>query len=148
MTRVRIDENGIAIAKPSYDVDTAPLSKMSFSPQFVAMQLVMKGLVTVADYSGYMSGSYRRAVVTFPMPFLKPPIVLAAGQFADGGVDITAITGAYASDQNNVAGYEPIYQTVISTTGFELYVIKASWAQNPTRPLDWRYWVFRNTLED
>lgn len=149
MTRVRIDENGIAIAKEGYDVDTAPLAKMNFSPQFVAMRLAMKGMVTVANYTGYMDAYYKRAIVTFPSAFPKPPLVLAAGQMADGGVDMTPIVGTFASDQSGIAGHEPIYQIITSTTGFELYVIKSSWAnQALARPANWRYWVFRNTVED
>lgn len=148
MTRVRIDETGIAIAKAGYDVDTAPLNKMNFSPAFVAMQLVLKGIVTVANYTGYMDSYYKRATVTFPSAFAKPPIVMAAGQFADGSVDITNIVGTFASDSSGIAGNEPVYQIITSTTGFELYVNKSSYFQNPARPADWRYWVFRNTVED
>lgn len=150
MTRVRIDANGVAIAKAGYDVDTAPLSKMNFSPLFVSMQLVSKGIVTVADYSGFMSAYYRRAIVTFASAFSKPPIVLAAGQMADGAVDITNIVGTFASDQNNISGHEPIYQIITSITQFELYVNKTTWANTSpgARPADWRYWVFRNTVED
>ncbi|RAZ75846.1 hypothetical protein [Mesorhizobium atlanticum] len=148
MTRVRIDKNGIAIAKEGYDVDTAPLSKMQFSPLFGAMRLAMKGMVTVADYSGYMSDIYRRAIVVFPTAFPKPPIVMVAGQRSDGSTDQTVLLGTAASDQSNRAWHEPVYQIVTSTTQFEFYLDKSTWGNNPSRTLNWRYWVFRNTIED
>lgn len=150
MTRVRIDQNGIAIAKPGFDVDSAPLAKMNFSPLFVSMQLIMKGKVTVADYSGYMADTYKRAIVTYPQVFTKPPLVLAAGQRSDGGVDLTNIVITVASNQNGFAQHLPAYQLVMMVNGFELYVNKvADYNTAPgTRPSDWRYWVFRNTLED
>ena len=148
MTRVRIDKNGIAIAKEGYDVDTAPLSKIQFSPLYVSMQLLVKGIVTVANYTGYMDDLYRRAIVTFPAALAKPPIVMVAGQNGDGTTDQTTIVGTAASDQSGKAWYEPVYQIITSTTQFELYVNKSVWGGNSSRTLDWRYWVFRNTVED
>lgn len=146
MTRVRFNKDGIAIAKPGYDVDIAPLSKMQFSPLYTSMRLAIKGVVTVADYTGYMGDRYKRAIVTFATAFSKPPIVMAAGQISGGGVDMTNITGTAASDSSGMAWHEPIYQIVTSTTQFELYVNK-NWGGSG-RTTSWRYWVFRNTVED
>ena len=119
MTRVRIDGNGISIAKAGYDVDTAPIGKMNFSPLFSAMQVLLKGSVTVAGYSGYLSDRYKRAAVTFPTALSKPPIVMVAGQNSDGSTDQTCWAYSFASDASGRAWNLPVYQTVTSTTGFE-----------------------------
>ncbi|RVC71284.1 hypothetical protein EN759_00270 [Mesorhizobium sp. M00.F.Ca.ET.038.03.1.1] len=141
-----MSKDGIVIAKAGYDVDTAPLSKIQFSPQFIALRLALKGLVTVADYTGFMDDRYRRAIVVFDNAFPKPPLVMVAGQRSDGSTDQTNALLSIGSDQSNRAWHEPVYQIVTSATQFELYVNKVS--TNNSRTLNWRYWVFRNSIED
>lgn len=147
MPRARLSSAGIDIAKVGHNVDTATIENMQFSSSMVAMRLALTGVVTVSDYSGDMSDIYRRGQVTFPSAFSNPPIVMVAGLNSDGSTDQTPIVIREFSDQSNRGWVQPIYSIVTKTTGFDLFVIKpgpGNWAGN--RPLNWRYFVFQNTL--
>lgn len=146
MPRARINKNGIAIAKAGYDVDTASIENMAFSPQFGMMRLAMTGTVDVVDFTGYMSDMYRRAIVVFPTAAPRPPLVMVCGLFADGSTDQTVAVVRVASDQSGRAWQKPAYEIRTTATQFELYVNKEG-SPLPTRPTTWRYWVFHNTLD-
>lgn len=145
MPRARLSTDGIDIAKPGYDVDTASIENMQFSSSLVAMRLALTGIVSVANFTGYMDDRYRRGQVTFGTPFVRPPIVMVAGLYPDGSTDQSPIVLRTVSDQQGRAWGLPVYQITVSTTGFDLFVTKDSWAGN--RPTDWRYFVFQNTLD-
>ncbi|TGT64103.1 MULTISPECIES: hypothetical protein [unclassified Mesorhizobium] len=148
MPRARISAQGLEIAKQGYDVDTAAPENMAFDKNYVALRLAYTGVLTVVNFSGFMSDKYRQAIFVFPTPFLKPPLCMVAGQRSDGATDQTTFLGIAASDQSNMAWHEPVYQIITTTTQMELYVSKTSWGNNASRTVNWRYWVFRNTLED
>lgn len=147
MPRARISKDGIEIAKSGYDVDTASIGDMLFSSQFTALQLELTGTVSVAGFSGYMSTQYWKGSVTFPSAFPKPPLVMVAGQLGGGVTDQTAAAITEFSDQAATAWIRPIYEIVVTTTGFELYVVNGT-GDSGSRPTSWKYWVFRQTLED
>lgn len=146
MPRARLSRSGIDIAKAGHDVDTATIENMQFSSSMVAMRLALTGIVTVGSYTGDMSDLYWRGQVSFPTAFPRPPVVMAAGLYSDGSTDQTPIAVISASDQSQRAWVHPIYSIVTKTTGFDLYVTRPGTSFGD-RPLNWRYFVFHNTLD-
>lgn len=150
MPRARISRQGIEIAKPGFDVDTAGPGDMIFSSQFVTFRLAMTGVVTVAHYSGYLDSRYERAVVTFPQPFPNPPIVLAAGILPDGRSDQSQHYRTIVPLDSSKPSYAlPHYSIETFTDRFELYVLTrdlSGYISFFTRT--WRYFVFSNTIDE
>lgn len=146
MAQTKLSADGIFIAKPGKDVETASLDDMLFTSEFPSLRVAMTGTVTLASYSGPMSARFARAIVNYPAPFTKPPIVLFAG-----------ITGAAETDQ--------LLSSVVSTSGsanwtmasvvsytdrFEMYGYyrRVDNSLYPRTTLTYRYFVFHNTLDD
>lgn len=150
MPRTRISKNGIEIAKPGKDVDTATLQDMLFAPQFVATRLALTGIATVVNYSGQMDDYYRRAIVTFPSPFVRPPIAMVAGIRADGTAQFAPFTKSIVSGQNGWVRGLPHVELRSYVDKLEIYVRFRDGASTPapvTVPSNWRYFVFANTLD-
>ena len=139
MPRARLSVNGIDIAKPGYDVDTAGLPNMQFSSSLVAARIVLTGTVTPTSYDG----DYNLSTVSFATSFPKPPIVLVAGIYGDGTSDQTPFLQVGAD--GSTAWNRPYYEIRTYTDHFELYVCKNALLRVP--PSTWRYWVFQNTIE-
>lgn len=146
MARTKLSADGIFIAKPGKDVETASLDDMLFTSEFPSLRVAMTGIVTLSSYSGPMSARFARAIVNYPTPFAKPPIVLFAG-----------ITGAAETDQ--------LLFSVVSTSGsanwtmasvvsysdrFEMYGYyrQVDNSLYPRTTLTYRYFVFHNTIDD
>lgn len=146
MPRARLSVNGPELAMEGYDVDTAPLEKMLFSPAYVAMRVAKTGVVTPGSYTGDMDDYYKRSVVEFDNAFPAPPIVLVAGINIDGSTDQSPVVYSVTSGQNGWARSLPLYEIRTFTSRFELYVLAAR-SNIRTPPSDWRYWVFQNTLD-
>ena len=58
MPRARLSANGIDVAKPGFDVDTAAPADMLFSSSLVAMRVAMTGVVTPGPFTGLLSNWY------------------------------------------------------------------------------------------
>lgn len=149
MPRIRINKNGIAIAKQGFDVDTAAPANMLFSSAGIAARVYETGLTTVSSYSGKASDRYKRSRVNFSKAFAAPPPVFVAGLLSGGGADINplrqSVTGSGYSRQH------PIYSLEIDKTGFYLYV--ANYVDSGTLiygslATTWRWWVLDCVLED
>lgn len=146
MPRMRINKNGIKIARPGHDVDTAAEKDMFFSSTGVAARVYQTNLVTVSDYSGLASDRYLRARVNFSKGFTRPPAVFAAGLRVDGGADVTPVV--YLVIGTSYARVHPHYSLEIDTTGFWIYVPKSIPENIPVNvPTTWRYWVLDNVLD-
>jgi hypothetical protein len=142
MPRARLSVNGIDIAKPGYDVDTAGLANMQFSSSLVAARIAKTGVTTPTSFSGYLSDIYLRSIVYLDVPAPKPPVVLVAGLNGDGSTDQTPFV--YRSASGGVAYRLPYYEINTFTDRFELYVLTDPIVR--PAPASWRYWVFQNTL--
>lgn len=145
MPRGRLSRNGIALAKVGYDVDTAPLTGMQFSPQLVAKRLAYDGTVVVGAHSdGVPFSSYYKATkVHDPQyQFPDPPEVRVAGINGDGTSDLAPYVINYAGNgQLWVLPYFVIYSYI---DRFDLYVLRE--ADRYVGPLTWKFFVFHNTL--
>lgn len=142
--RMRIDKNGIKIARPGYDVDTATEKDLYFSSKGVAARVFATGLVTVAEFG---HERYRRARVNFSKTFVRPPLVFAGGIRSDGGLDVTPVRYTIVGD--DYARIHPHYCLQIDKTGFLIMVAKDYGGSfNVDVPTTWRYWVLENTLDD
>jgi hypothetical protein len=139
MPRARLSVNGIDIAKPGYDVDTAGLPNMRFSSSMVAARIAATGTVVPTAYDS----NYNYSVVNFATAFPTPPIVLVAGIYGDGTSDQTPFLTLSAD--GSTAWNRPYYEIRTYTDRFELYVCKIALIRTP--PSTWRYWVFQNTIE-
>ncbi|MBB6011865.1 hypothetical protein HNR59_001210 [Aquamicrobium lusatiense] len=150
MPRMRLSSAGPEIALPGYDVDTAPLEKMAFSPSFVAMRLALSGTVTVGPFSGLLSVYGYQGVVTFPTPFVRPPIVMVAGLNSDGTTQQSPFVRNIRAGVSGVDRVMPWSEIRTYRDRFELFVLMRQ-GSDPTpyedRPLNWRYFVFENTLD-
>lgn len=148
MPRIRINKNGIAIARAGYDVDTASPANMLFTSDGIAARVYQTGLTTVTGYSGKGSDRYRRSRVNFGKTFSSPPPTFAAGLLADGGADINP--SFYNITGNNFSRQHPTYSLEIDTTGFWLYVCNYSDTGNlyGSKATTWRWWVLDCVLED
>lgn len=150
MPRIRVNKNGIAIAKPGYDVDTAAPGNMLFSSDGIAARVYQTGLTTVSGYSGKGSDRYRRSRVTFSKTFSAPPPTFAAGLLSDGGADINPTRLNIVG--NTFARKHPVYSLEIDRTGFWLYVANFSSDELGFRygsqATTWRWWVLDCVLED
>ena len=144
MPRARISVRGPELAEAGYDVDTATLDHMLFSPDYVAMRVALTGTVVPASYTGDMDDYYYRSVVTFDAAFPAPPLVLVAGLYADGSTDQSPVL--YTAVSGSTAVILPLYEIRTFTDRFELYVL-TSGSNLRTQPDSWRYWVFQNTLD-
>lgn len=142
MSRMRIDKNGIAVARQGHDVNTAAEKDMLFSRRGVAARVYETGLATVTPYAE----RYNLARVTFSKTFAKPPVVFAAGLRSDSGIDVTPVV--YMIYSSDYARIHPHYSLEIDTTGFWLYVGRAYGSSYFIDvPTTWRYWVLENTLD-
>lgn len=149
MPRARISAGkGIEIARPGFDVDTAPPSGMAFIPGLTAGRLKYTGDVTVGPFSGFMDDRYYRGVVSFPVAFPKVPIVLVASKNGDGSSDQGGLwNNALASSEGR---YLPYYTVEIYPDRFELFVLRyrvasnAPWVGLPANT--WRFWVLSNPI--
>ncbi|MFC3206891.1 hypothetical protein [Aquamicrobium soli] len=145
MPRARISADGIEVARPGFDVDTAAIGEMQFSSALVAARIVKTGVVTPGPFSGLLSNLYLQSIVTFDAPFPSPPIILVAGLNSDGTSDQTPYVISFADGSD--AYHLPYYEIRSYTDRFELSVYKpVSGVIRPT-PTNWRYWVFQNTVE-
>lgn len=148
MTRARISNKGIEIAMPGYSVDTAPPSKMMFSPDFSALRVARTGTVTVASYSGSMSQYYLRAIVSFSPQFQSPPIVLVAGRNSATESEQTPFLHTISGDGRTYS--LPFYAVYTFRNRFELYVLRVPAESGQfigPKTRVWRYWVLHNVLE-
>lgn len=145
MARTKISADGIYIAKPGKDVETATLDDWLFTTDFPQLRVAMTGIVTLASYSGPMSDRFARAIVNYPVPFIQPPIVLFAG-----------ITGAAETDQllsSVLSGSGSANWTLASvasyTDRFEMYGYYRNVDNSlyPRTTLTYRYFVFHNTID-
>lgn len=146
MPRARYSANGIDIAKPGYDVDTAGLANMTFSSSLVAARIIKTGIVTPAPFSGYMNSLYYQSIVYLDAPLPRPPIVLVAGINADGTSDQTPFVISQAFSSDGIAYRRPFYEIRTFTDRFELCTAIGDADIRPMPPT-WRYWVFANTLD-
>lgn len=146
MPRMRISENGPEVAAPGHDVDTAPLEHMMFSPTLVAMRLASQGTVSVGSFSGLLSDMYYRGIVNFDTPFVRAPVIMVAGLNADGSADQSFFF--YNVANGSEAWNRPYIQVDSYPDRFELFVLVRN-GDGPiiTRPTNWRYFVFANTLD-
>jgi len=149
MTRARISNRGIEIAMPGYSVDTAPPSKMLFSPDYSALRVALTGTLTVADYSGSMSDSYWRGIVSFNPAFQSPPVVLVSGRNSA----TESVQSPFVFNQIPPAGTGrklPFYTIQTYRNRFELYVLRVEATGGVLigpKTRVWRYWVLHNVLE-
>lgn len=141
MPRARLSADGIDIAKPGYDVDTASLPNMQFSSSLVAARIAMTGLVTPTAYDSF----YKMSSVTFPSAHPRAPVVLVAGISSGTSTDQTPFLYTEASNAEGTAWNLPYYEIRTYTNHFELYVAQMSYIR--PSPSTWRYWVFQNTLD-
>ncbi len=142
MPRARISVDGIEIAKPGYDVDTAALENMLFSSSMVAMRIFETGTLNPTTTLP-ADDQYRTATVTFDDPFTNPPIVLVAGVYSDGTSDQSPFLWNTANGSR--AWVRPYYQVQTYVDKFTLTVLRHTNIR--PNPDYWRYWVFYNTLE-
>lgn len=147
MPRARLDASGPKIAKAGYDIDTASPANMNFDTGMVALRLRYTGIVTCAAYTGDTYASlYDRAIVTFPTPFSKPPLVLFAGRLSDTESNQTpfVVTGPQPGGwtKSNLPG---AYMVISSETGCTIFRRKVISGYTPQTV---KYFVFANTLED
>lgn len=144
--RMRINKNGIKIARPGYSVDTASEENLYFSSSGIAARVYETGLVGVSDFAGTGGDRYKRARVNFSKGFTRPPPVFAAGIRSDGGIDVTPVR--YWVANNDYGRLHPHYQVSVDTSGFDLMVVK-DFGSNfyLDVPTTWRYWVLDNVLD-
>jgi hypothetical protein len=150
MPLMRLSENGPEIAKPGYDVDTASIENMMFSPSLVAARIALTGTVTPTTFSsGVLNDWYYKGTVTFPTPFVRPPAVIVAGLETDGttqqGIFFTSITGGGTSR------VLPWWEIDTYVDHFDLYTMRhndSDWDEVFPVCADWRYWVLWNTLDE
>lgn len=151
-TRMRLSEQGPQIAKSGYDVDTASIADMVFSPSLVALRIALTGTITPTTFSsGVLNSWYYKATVTFAEAFVRPPIVMAVGLLDDGttiqGVGVASII---SHDSGN-AKVLPYWQIDTYVDHFDLFTMRhndSGWT-NAHYPVanTWRYWVLQNTLD-
>jgi hypothetical protein len=150
MPRIRINKDGIAIAKQGYDVDTTSPANMLFTSNGIAARVYETGLTTVSSYSGKASDRYRRSRVNFSKTFAAPPPVFVAGLLTGGGADINPVYQAIIG--NSYARIHPVYSVEIDKTGFYLYVANFSDPEigflYGSKATTWRWWVLDCVLED
>lgn len=146
MPRARISKNGVELALPGYDVDTAPLSKMLLTPQFPTMRIALSRTVTVGSYSGPGDTGHDRAVVNFAdygLTFPSPPLVLVSGIIDANTSDQTPFSYTYTSDGGRY--WIDMHHCIeTTTTGFTLYVMKTGFGNRVNPPRTWKYFVFAN----
>ncbi|WP_144223596.1 hypothetical protein [Mesorhizobium amorphae] len=141
---VRVSNVGIEIAKPGYDIRTASLANMAFSPNLVAMRVALEGTITAVPHSeGAPYTAYYKATKVFPTPFPDPPYALVAGIGSDG-------TSYQAPFVINTAGggfleVTPHFELNTYADRIDLYVMQWS-AGGVLLPTTWKYWIFQNTL--
>lgn len=144
MPRARLSRNGPQLAKPGYNVDTASLANMAFSPNLVAMRLALTGTFVAGGHSdGSPFSAYYKATKVFDTPFPEPPFVMVAGIGGDG----TSYQAPYVinSAGGGVLEVTPHYVLYTYTSQIDLYVMQWS-AGGVILPTTWRYFVFQNTL--
>lgn len=143
MPRGRLSRNGLALAKVGYDIDTAPLAGMAFSPQLVAKRLAMSDSIVVGPHSdGAPFTSYYKATKVYDAGFPEPPEVKVAGINGDGTSDQAPYVVNYAG--NGQLWVLPYYVVYSYVDRFDLYVLRE--ADRYVGPLTWKYFVFHNTL--
>lgn len=150
MPRARLSVRGPQIAMPGYDVDTAPMSKMVFTPDAVAMRLRFTGIVSVAAFSGFMDNYYYRGIGYFPELLDRLPIILVAGINSDGSVEQRPFM--YGRAESASMRVTPSTEVRTFLDRVEIYVLARS-GPGPIAPVlptpaTWKYFVFENTLED
>lgn len=143
MPRARISRNGIQLAKPGFNVDTATLANMILSPQFATMRIALQGYTTPVDFSGYVSNYHRRSIVTFPTAFPTPPLVLVSGIVSSSVSDQTQFEYELSTDQGGTRKLTH-YSIETYTTHFELYTAKTPGTALSNIPSTWKYFVFAN----
>lgn len=144
MPRARLSRRGPQLAKYGYNVDTAPIANMAFSPDLVAMRLAETGTLTAAAHSdGAPFTAYYKATKVFASAFPEPPFVMVAGIGGDG----TSYQAPYVINTagGGVLEVTPHYVLYTYTSYFDLYVMQWS-AGGVNLPTTWRYFVFQNTL--
>jgi len=143
MPRGRLSKNGPALAQYGYDVDTAPPTKMRFSPDMVAMRLALTGTVVCGSHGdGPPYTDYAKATIVYDTAFPEPPIVRVAGINGDGTSDQSPYVITYAGSGEQ--WMLPHYVVYSYASYFDLYVLR--WNNYYVGPLTWRYFVFHNTL--
>ena len=137
--RANLSADGPAIAKAGYDIDTASLSQMAFSPSMVSMRLRETGIVTPTNWSGSaFDHLYKRAIVYFSHTYTKPPLVFFVERISDTETDQSPfmLVGA------DYVGARHMTYTYVDRA--EFYVNIAFGAGG--YPI--KYFVFDNTIED
>lgn len=141
----RISNAGIEIAKPGYDVRTAALANMVFSPNLVAMRVAFEGTFTAGPHSeGNPYAAYYKATKYFDTPFPNdPPYALAAGIGGDG----TSYQAPFVinSAGGNTLEVTPHFELNTYTDRIELYVMQWT-AGGVILPLTWKFFILQNTL--
>lgn len=141
----RVSNAGIEIAKPGFDIRTASLANMAFSPNLVAMRLALDpGTVVAGPHSdGAPFTAYYKATLVFPAAFPEPPFVMVAGIGGDG----TSYQAPYVINTagGGILDVTPHYALYTYADHFDLYVMQWS-AGGVILPTSWRYFVFQNTL--
>jgi hypothetical protein len=151
MPLMRLSEAGPEIAKSGYDVDTASIANMVFSPSLVAARIALTGTVTPTTFSsGTLHDWYYKATVTFPIEFPRPPLVMVAGLEGDGTTQQGNFYGVIINSQSGDAKVLPWYEIDAYTDHFDLFTMRhndSDWNESFPVCADWRYWVFQNTLD-
>lgn len=146
MPRMRISDEGIEIAKAGYNVDTAAPEDLIFSSKLPTLRLALTGVVTLTGFSGPLSTRFARAIVYYDEPFVKPPLVLAAGIVSSTETDQAPFV------TQSISGWAKWVRYSIASFAdrFEVYGYHRDVAGNlvnrPTRT--YRYFVFHNTIDD
>jgi hypothetical protein len=151
MPLMRLSEAGPEIAKPGYDVDTAAIGNMVFSPSLVALRIALTGVITPTTFSsGVLNTWYYKGTVTFPTPFVRPPLVMVVGLETDGTTQQGCFFDGIISGQSGDAKMLPYWQIDTYTDHFDLFTMRhndSNWNEHFPVCADWRYWVFQNTLD-
>jgi hypothetical protein len=149
---MRLSEAGPEIAKAGFDVDTAAIGNMVFSPSLVALRIALTGTVTPTTFSsGVLNSWYYKGTVTFPAAFARPPIVMVVGLETDGTTQQGLFSDLLISSQSGNAKVLPYWQIDTYADHFDLFTMRhndGSWKEQFPVCATWRYWVFRNTLDE
>lgn len=149
MPRARLSVLGPQIAVAGYDVDTAPMSKMVFTSDAVAMRLRFTGTLSVSAFSGFMDDYYYQGVGYFPETLTRLPIVLVAGINADGSVEQRPFMYGRAESASMRVTPSVEVRTYLDRVEISVLVRYGPAPHAPIlpHPPTWKYFVFENTLD-
>lgn len=149
MSRFRISADGIAMALPGYNVDTAPLDKLVFSTDWPVLRVKYSGNVTATNIPGPWSQIYDTAIYTYPEPFTEPPIVLVAGIVSPTVSDQMSYVATDFYSPGALSYRSPYYAINSRTDRFELYLMArfSSGSPLPSRTKTYRFYVFDSVIE-